>query len=112
MDKERNKMTHVGQVETVTARKSHHCSWCGDEIAKGEKYESTFVAFEGNAWQRKMHQECATAERAYDYGGDILYYEGQFQRGHNHERYSDTTEISAKHGCPACIAELTKKEIK
>gem|GEM_PF-6458946 len=52
-----------------------------------------------------MHVECAAAEKTYDYDGDILYYSGQFDRGHNHEQNGDTAASLAERGCPACIKQ-------
>ena len=45
----------------------------------GTKYEATFIIWEGDAWNRKMHPECAEADRSMDY--DEILYEGQFKRG-------------------------------
>ncbi len=101
-------MSYQSAPKEVTARKAHGCSWCGQAINKGEKYESTFIVFEGDAWKRKLHLERAEANRAYDYDGEPLYYEGQFQRGHNHEHNFDTVERCAKDDCPACIRLLSQ----
>jgi hypothetical protein len=98
---------HQGEPKIRTARKQHHCHWCGEVIEKGQQYETTFIVHEGTAWKRKLHLECAAAERTYDYDGETLYYQMQFQRGHNHGPNSwVTAEIGAKDGCPGCIAEL------
>lgn len=87
----------------VTAKKSHQCNWCGERIAQGEKYTREFVVWEGDAWTKKVHVECAAAEETYDFRGDDLFYEGQFQRGHNHEHNWATVEDGIKNKCPGCI---------
>lgn len=96
---------HVGTSPIVKARKNHGCNWCGESINKGTKYESTFIVWDGDAWTRKMHPECAEAERAYDYDGDTVQYCGQFQRGHTHEPNWSTLSDGVAHGCPACIKQ-------
>lgn len=100
-------MNFSGDEVLVTAKKVHNCSWCGEAILKGEKYERTFIVYEGDAWTRKLHVECAKANVAYlktDY--DELFYEGQFERGHSHEHNWDTLPRQAADGCPACIELL------
>ena len=96
-------MNHQSESKTIVARKRHRCHWCGERIEKGAMYESTFIVWEGDPWTRKLHPECADAERAYDYDGDTLYYEGQFQRGHVHEPNWSTVADGVSIKCPGCI---------
>lgn len=98
-------MNFIGPVRTITARKHHRCHWCGQRIEKGTSYEVTFIVWDGSPWRRKLHPECGEAERAYDYEGDELYYEGQFERGHSHEPNWSTREHGIEIGCPGCKRE-------
>ena len=100
-------MSHQSEPKIIKARKAHRCSWCADRIEPGSSYESTFIVCEGEPWGRKMHLECAAAERSYNYDGDVLYYEGQFQRGHNHEPNWSSVEDGVRNKCPGCIAMLS-----
>lgn len=93
----------MGEPRTITARKAHWCHWCGEKIEKGTPYESTFIVWEGTPWTRKLHPECAEADRAYDRSDDTLYYEGQFQRGHAHEPNWSTVAAGISVGCPGCM---------
>jgi hypothetical protein len=97
-------MNYQGDTREVTARKPHRCDWCGESIIAGSTYLTSFIVCEGGAWRRKLHPECAKAELTYDYDGDILYYEGQFERGHNHEPNWTTTADGVEAGCPGCKA--------
>ncbi|MEN3158252.1 hypothetical protein ABC502_07705 [Alkalimonas sp. NCh-2] len=45
-------------VTTRTARKEHKCEFCGKPIAKGESYQSVFIANEGSAYSYKLHMFC------------------------------------------------------
>lgn len=94
---------HLGEYGYPISRKSHRCSWCGEIIQKGEKYAKQFVICEGDAWTKKLHLECETAECAFDFDGDIHHYNGQMQRGHNHEPGWDTIYRCAEVGCPKCL---------
>lgn len=100
-------MSHQCEPKTVKARKAHRCHWCSERIEAGSSYESTFIVWEGDAWTRKMHLECAAAERTYDYDGDTLYYEGQFERGHNHEVNWSSVEDGVRNKCPGCITIMS-----
>ena len=97
-------MNHQSEAKTIVARKPHRCHWCSERIEKGSKYERTFIVWEGDPWTRKLHPECADAERAYDYDGETLYYEGQFQRGHVHEPNCGSVADGVSIKCPGCIA--------
>ena len=44
--------------KTVTARKSHKCGECGDEIKPGSTYERVFMVFEGHPEIHKTCQVC------------------------------------------------------
>lgn len=44
--------------DTVTARKQHACSWCGQKIEAGSKYVRQFVLFDGDTCTNKFHPEC------------------------------------------------------
>lgn len=66
--------------DTVTARKQHACSWCGQKIEAGSKYVRQFVLFDGDTCTNKFHPECDNAVTAVarEEGGCF-----QFQPGEN-----------------------------
>lgn len=103
-------MNHLGTPQTKTARKKHRCSWCGENILRGERYKSQFVVWEGDPWTKKMHMECADAEEVYDFDGDVISYDGSFQRGHSHELNWSSAEDGVAIGCPGCIKEDTGRK--
>ena len=41
-----------------TARKEHKCSWCGDTIKVGEKYERSTLIYDGQIYDWLCHLEC------------------------------------------------------
>ena len=46
----------------IKARKPHRCTWCGEDILKGETYAGWKNVYE--TWfSNKMHQECLAASR-------------------------------------------------
>jgi len=47
--------------ETRTSRKIHRCSWCGQPIAVGEKYQYSSGVFEGAFATNRLHPECDEA---------------------------------------------------
>jgi len=102
-------MNHRSEPNIRKARKNHRCNWCGCIIRPGEKYATTFIVCEGEAWRSKLHLECQAAEDAFDFDGEVLYYMGQFQRGHNHEPNWSTLADGVAHGCPACIKQSTQE---
>lgn len=58
--------------KTVKARKAHQCTWCGQEIEKGEEYKIWSGVCDGVWSTSKMHPECADAcqEEAKEWGND------------------------------------------
>lgn len=43
------------------ARKSYKCSWCGEEIKKGDKYYKYVIADDSELTVTKLHIECDEA---------------------------------------------------
>ena len=97
-------MNHQGTPEHRKARCHHRCNWCGERIDMGTLYENMFRVCEGDAWRSKLHLECAGAAAAYDYQGDTIQLEGQFQRGHIHEPNWSSVADGVACGCPGCKA--------
>lgn len=54
-------MTTTLSHETMTARKAHRCSWCGQDIPVGEVYSRSRVIYEGEPITNKFHLECEAA---------------------------------------------------
>lgn len=54
------------------ARKKHKCSWCGEAICPGERYERNVGNYCGELQTSKFHPECAEVchEEARDWGYD------------------------------------------
>jgi hypothetical protein len=44
---------------TPTAKKKHRCSFCGQPINPGEKYELQFIVNDGDAFAWKAHPSCS-----------------------------------------------------
>jgi hypothetical protein len=106
-------MNHTSTPEKRKARKPHRCDWCSERIEKGTTYENTFQVCEGDAWRSKMHLECGEASRKYDYDGDTISLDGQFQRGHIHEpNYYAEEDLAdgVADGCPGCIKQAEVKK--
>ena len=64
----------LGEDKFVTARKSHICTLCDKEIAKGESYRKYVWLDEGEFHQCKEHEHCnhlATEYELYDDLGHI-----------------------------------------
>jgi len=53
---------HCTESKTVTARKAHQCTSCGEGIAAGESYEM-WISFDDSVVTIKMHPECRTAHQ-------------------------------------------------
>ncbi len=68
--------------ETVTARKQHGCSWCGQKIEAGQKYIRQALLFEGAMCANKFHLECdeACTEAARHEGGCFEFMPGENER--------------------------------
>lgn len=45
-------------AENRKARKPHRCTYCGEDIAKGENYIFQKGNYEGSWFESKMHPEC------------------------------------------------------
>jgi hypothetical protein len=54
-------MTTTLADEWPVARKEHVCIWCGETIAKGERYRRWRGVWEGEAITNKWHKECDAA---------------------------------------------------
>lgn len=62
--------TTVLDTTTPTAAKAHKCVWCGQPIAKGDKYERQKMIHEGEFHDNKWHPECARASARHLDPGD------------------------------------------
>jgi len=49
----------LNDPKTVTARKVHICTWCGQHIAVGDQYERATYVDGGDLWTQKAHLPCA-----------------------------------------------------
>lgn len=54
-------MCSYTEIERVVhkARKPHKCTWCGEMIVVGERYERERCVFEGDPQTNCFHLECA-----------------------------------------------------
>lgn len=50
----------LSDAKTVAARKRHLCTWCGQDIERGEQHK-TWTSFEGGWFRSRMHAECCVA---------------------------------------------------
>lgn len=50
----------LSQTEPI-ARKDHCCIWCGEIIAKGEKYTAERSVYDGEMQNHHWHTECLKA---------------------------------------------------
>ena len=47
-----------GDIRYPTARKPHHCHWCGERILVGERHPQFVGKWEGDFQNWRMHAEC------------------------------------------------------
>jgi hypothetical protein len=75
-------MAAMSEVRTLTARKNHRCSWCGEIIKFGERYSRYRVWIGYDTSTVKMHPECldASGEEAREAGGWIEWTPGEAER--------------------------------
>ncbi len=68
--------------ETVTARKQHSCSWCGQKIEPSDRYVRQAVVFEGDMCMNKFHPEGdeAATEVGRQEGGCFEFMPGENER--------------------------------
>ena len=78
------------------ARKEHWCSWCGETIRKGEKYDRWNGVHCGEFQSSALHTECAQAFRDSDWDE---YYPGEQERG-----------STCEHGCRCELHTRPKKK--
>lgn len=45
-------------AKTVTANKSHRCTYCGEQINSGDEYQFQKGNHEGRWFESRMHDEC------------------------------------------------------
>ena len=45
-------------AKTVTAKKSHRCTYCGQQIGYGDEYQFQKGNYDGRWFVTKMHSEC------------------------------------------------------
>lgn len=66
-------------TETRTARKSHRCTYCDEQIEIGDQYLRWMSVNNGNAVTNKMHPECLAflEEDAYNGYFEYIPYEGE-----------------------------------
>jgi len=61
--------TLLGET-TRTAKKSHKCIWCGQQIATGEKYIHEKSVYDHQMQNHKWHPECKDAANEYFAAGE------------------------------------------
>lgn len=69
------------------ARKVYRCTWCGEDILKGEKHHYNVGNYEGDFQESRYHDDCNTAAVKYfidDPGG--CFDPMSFERGTLRER--------------------------
>lgn len=59
---------------TPTAAKAHKCIWCGEQIAKGERYDRNKMIYDGDFHDNKFHLECGRASQQLDAGDEFTPY--------------------------------------
>lgn len=64
----------------VTCRKDHHCEWCPEPIAKGEKAVVRRYKWDGEFVNSHMHPECREALSA-SVQQNLMYEDGAFDCG-------------------------------
>ncbi|MNK14337.1 hypothetical protein D3C87_324480 [compost metagenome] len=71
------------QAETLTSRKDHVCTWCGEKILKGEEY-ITWKTVDDSWFTSKVHKECSDAmlKEAAEWG-DVEYMPFENERPKN-----------------------------
>lgn len=70
--------------DTLTARKKHQCTWCGQAIEAGSKYVRQRIIGDDGPCTNKLHPECDTAldDTARHEGGGCIYFDfGSMPRG-------------------------------
>lgn len=72
---------------TVTTRKAHACTWCGQFIPKGAKVDTESLISEGQMSRQWWHPECREAFEKTEWGDpyDICWMQGEFGRGETPE---------------------------
>ena len=82
--------------KTVTCRKPHRCSWCGEPIKTGDKAVSRACIFESDFQSSYEHPECIDAMN----NSDIDYDEGyEFMAYIRGKTMYETEEIRNKSEC-------------
>jgi len=60
-----------GQGEYPVAKKMHHCIFCKDDIAVGERHFKYVGEWEGEFQNWRMHSDCLEAQQRETYDGEI-----------------------------------------
>ena len=66
---------------TVITKKPHQCSWCAEQIDKGNIAEYRVYIYEGDFSHDYMHPECTDAMRHLDEDRDFTWTPGELKRG-------------------------------
>jgi hypothetical protein len=69
----------LAQHTRKAAHGLHRCGWCGENIAKGERYTDQRIADNGSAYTWREHPACA--ERIWKWWRAQGYYEDEMTDG-------------------------------
>lgn len=79
-------------VAIITARKPHRCTWCGEVIPAGTRYQRQHAAYEGSAYSAAWHEECQVAwEQEYR-----IYREVEFTPEENERLFPGLARLDAE----------------
>ena len=71
------------------ARKAHRCSWCGDYILPGEKYNRASLVDGGDFWCWKSHISCDKLFHALD---KLKYLDGYYPEELTSDAFQDAVQ--------------------
>lgn len=83
---------HQIGVQIVVARKAHCCTWCGDTIPTGTRYQRQRAVYDGSAYSAAWHEECKVAwEQEYR-----IWREEEFTPHENERLFPGLAQIDAE----------------